>query len=98
MPTTVALYQRTGVECRLRNEGGGNVHNSRLQSGVMSTKTLDAVASARILIADDDHRLRKRLAVNLQLEGYLITEARDGAQAVALIEQNQFDLVISDFA
>jgi len=53
-------------------------------------------APARILVADDDDGVRAGLVANLEIEGYEIVEARDGAQAIALIEQQAFELVISD--
>jgi DNA-binding NtrC family response regulator len=51
---------------------------------------------ARILVADDDESVRIGLAANLELEGYQVIEAADGGEALKLIEQAEFDLVISD--
>jgi DNA-binding NtrC family response regulator len=51
---------------------------------------------ARILVADDDESVRISLAANLELEGYQVIEAADGGEALKLIEQAEFDLVISD--
>jgi two-component system response regulator HydG len=50
----------------------------------------------RILVADDDESVRIGLAANLELEGYQVTEAADGGEALELIERTEFDLVISD--
>jgi two-component system response regulator HydG len=51
-----------------------------------------------ILVADDDDSVRVTLAGNLELEGYQVSEARDGAEALGLIDQRVFDLIISDAA
>ncbi len=50
----------------------------------------------RILVADDDEGVRAGLAANLEVEGYQVTEAADGGEALSLIQQQRFDLVISD--
>ncbi|MFQ6112950.1 MAG: response regulator [bacterium] len=49
-----------------------------------------------ILIAEDDRSLRKGLAFALHDLGYSITEAEDGKEAIELIQNKQFDLIISD--
>ena len=51
---------------------------------------------ARILIAEDDTNIRLGLAATLESEGYAVTAAADGAQAVRLFPQEKFDLVILD--
>ncbi|HEV8245492.1 MAG TPA: response regulator, partial [Polyangiaceae bacterium] len=53
-------------------------------------------AGAKILVADDDDGVRAGLAANLEVEGYQVVEAVDGGQALALIREQRFDLVISD--
>lgn len=51
---------------------------------------------ARILIAEDDTNIRLGLAATLESEGYAVTAAGDGAQALKLFPQQKFDLVILD--
>lgn len=51
---------------------------------------------AKILVADDDEGVRVGLVANLELEGYEVAEARDGAEALELIQANSFDLIVSD--
>ncbi|HWZ93530.1 MAG TPA: response regulator, partial [Polyangiaceae bacterium] len=53
-------------------------------------------AAPRILVADDDNGVRAGLVANLELEGYHVVEAEDGARAIAQLEAHSFDLVISD--
>ncbi|HYC72733.1 MAG TPA: response regulator transcription factor [Opitutaceae bacterium] len=51
---------------------------------------------ARILIAEDDANIRLGLAATLESDGYAVTSASDGAQALKLFPQDKFDLVILD--
>ncbi len=51
---------------------------------------------ARILIAEDDANIRLGLAATLESEGYAVTPAADGAQALRLFAQEKMDLVILD--
>jgi len=51
---------------------------------------------ARILIAEDDTPIRLGLIATLESEGYEVTAAADGAQALRLHPQGKFDLVILD--
>lgn len=50
----------------------------------------------RILIADDEESIREVLSIMLQREGYQVEVARDGVEAVHLLQDQMFDLVISD--
>lgn len=51
---------------------------------------------ARILIAEDDVNIRLGLVATLESEGYAVTAAADGAQAIRLFLQTRYDLVILD--
>jgi DNA-binding response OmpR family regulator len=51
---------------------------------------------ARILIAEDDANIRQGLVATLESEGYGVTAAADGAQALKLFPQEKFDLVVLD--
>jgi len=50
----------------------------------------------RILIVDDDANLLKLLAMRLDKEGYLVTEASSAEQAIPLIEAVRPSMVITD--
>jgi two-component system NtrC family sensor kinase len=52
--------------------------------------------SASILVVDDERGIRDLLNWELSGCGYNVTEACDGRQAIELIGQSSFDLVISD--
>ncbi len=49
-----------------------------------------------ILIVDDEPTNRKLLGAILQSEGYSVTEANDGIEAIAALEDGGIDAVISD--
>lgn len=50
----------------------------------------------KILVADDEQRIRKLIADFLQREGYTTYEADSGHSALALFESEKIDLVILD--
>ena len=52
----------------------------------------------RILIIDDDERTRKLFRTILEREGYEITEASDGNQALNQVRNGDYDLVLLDIA
>ncbi len=54
--------------------------------------------SPSILVVDDDDILRMLLRQFLEGEGYRVTEAADGDQALARLRESSFDLVIMDIA
>ncbi len=53
---------------------------------------------ARILIAEDDEPVRVFVRRALMIDGHEVTEAEDGAAALAILEQRQgaFDLLLTD--
>ncbi len=52
--------------------------------------------NTKILIVDDDESHRQMLKAVLSEEGCRINEACDGKEAVALVEENDFDLILMD--
>ena len=50
----------------------------------------------RILLAEDDEKLRTSLAFQLEQEGFLIDTCADGEEALYYIEQNIHDLILLD--
>ena len=55
----------------------------------MNTKT-------RILVVDDEERFRESIARLLTAEGYLVSKARDGMDALNALACNDFDVVLLD--
>jgi CheY-like chemotaxis protein len=52
--------------------------------------------SQKILVIDDDEAIRESTLYFLENEGYSVSVAKDGDEALRLFAQSPFDLVISD--
>ncbi len=50
----------------------------------------------RVLVVEDDASIRDTLAFNLKKEGYQVTLARDGAEALARARDGHLDLILLD--
>lgn len=57
----------------------------------MSSATLGS-----ILLVEDEENLHEALKLNLELEGYEVTSAYDGAAALKAISNEYFDLIVMD--
>ncbi len=51
---------------------------------------------ARILIVDDEKKIRHILSIMLKLKGYHVQEAENGKQALMRLEKESFDVIITD--
>ncbi len=49
-----------------------------------------------ILLVEDEENMHETLKLNLELEGYSVTSAFDGAQAMHAVQNEYFDLIIMD--
>src|SRR5436190_9000682 len=49
-----------------------------------------------ILLVEDEENLHEALKLNLELEGYEVTSAMDGAAALKALQGEYFDLIIMD--
>lgn len=49
-----------------------------------------------VLIVDDDSPIRILLSAILRRDGYDVSEAADGAEALALLERTEFDVILLD--
>jgi DNA-binding response OmpR family regulator len=50
----------------------------------------------RILLVDDDNAVRGSMALALEMEGFVVLAARDGAQALELAADRPVDIVLLD--
>lgn len=50
----------------------------------------------RILIAEDERDIRDLIALTLQFNGFEVTTAKDGVEAVELAPTQSFDLIMMD--
>ncbi|MEQ1623870.1 MAG: response regulator transcription factor [Sediminibacterium sp.] len=53
-------------------------------------------SKANILLAEDEENLHEALKLNLEMEGYTVTSAFDGNEALKAIGNEYFDLIIMD--
>ncbi len=53
-------------------------------------------SKANILLVEDEENLHEALRLNLEMEGYEVTSAFDGKEALAKIGNEYFDLIIMD--
>lgn len=53
---------------------------------------------ARVLVVDDDERVRTVVSWQLEADGYVVVEAPDGAAALARIADDRPDLVVLDLS
>ncbi|MCX6741281.1 MAG: response regulator [Candidatus Parcubacteria bacterium] len=56
----------------------------------------DILMTKKILLVEDDSLFRPVLKEKLETEGFNVSVAVDGAKAVAIVRENQFDLALID--
>ena len=63
-----------------------------------TTKDLmgEVALNNKILVADDDDRIREIVRIYLEAEGFDVYEAEDGNQVLEMVRQDNPDLVILD--
>jgi CheY-like chemotaxis protein len=66
--------------------------NSLPESGAPDRRSL------RVLVVDDDSRVRDVLTGYLTLDGHVVETAADGREGLARFRAGRFDLVVTDFA
>jgi type IV pilus assembly protein PilB len=71
------------------------------ETPVVPASVRDAVQAkddgkARLLVADDDPQMRRLIRSILEREGYNVTEAADGLDALDQVEAHPFDLMLLD--
>lgn len=50
----------------------------------------------RVLVVEDEESLRKGMEINLELEGYEVISTEDGKEAIQIIHNQRFDVIILD--
>lgn len=51
---------------------------------------------SKILVVDDESKIREVIREYAQFEGHTVDEAEDGMQAVSLVKENDYDLIVLD--
>jgi CheY-like chemotaxis protein len=67
-----------------------------LGAGEVKGEDDPVISGARVLVADDEPNIRTTISDILRKYRATITMAANGEQAIALMEQTEFDLIISD--
>jgi len=56
----------------------------------------EQLSQSNILLVEDEENLAHGLEYNLSEEGYKVTLAKDGREAIKLFDENEFDLIVLD--
>jgi CheY-like chemotaxis protein len=83
------LSAAEGMELRLAESGSAATPERGPQAPLIATRP-------RILVAEDDDAVAKTLELVLEDDGYEIRRAKNGLEALEVIDQMPFDLVILD--
>lgn len=54
------------------------------------------VPTARVLVVDDERQIRRVMRISLATQGYAVSEARTGEEAIDLLRQERHDIVLLD--
>src|SRR5919108_4716162 len=68
---------------------------SPVKSGT-SEPSLEGVTKPRVLIVDDEPSMRDMLRIVLRRDGFDVLLAANGAEAIAILEKERVDLLLSD--
>ena len=61
------------------------------------TANVETIQAPMVLVVDDSAMMRRTLAITLRKVGYRVIQARDGLEAIELLQQNsQVELIVSD--
>jgi DNA-binding response OmpR family regulator len=66
------------------------------ENPVIDTAGCEKVSKTRILVVDDDDRIRRFVRLNLTLSGYDVTEAASGEEAIKQLETDKPDMMLLD--
>jgi CheY-like chemotaxis protein len=92
-PDVVVVHRFWPRECR-----GIGWKCGKHGRGVTVSPTLSDVSgvSGRVLVVDDSEVIRQLIRVNLELEGFEVVTAADGAECLEIVQQVQPDVITLD--
>jgi CheY-like chemotaxis protein len=79
-----------------KEAGGGRTESPDLPAIEVEERIHKAPSECKILVVDDDDALRLLLVTILEKEGYNMTPAADGDEAIEIFQKQPFDLVLLD--
>ncbi|MGL5833174.1 MAG: response regulator, partial [Waterburya sp.] len=90
LPHLSQQFQQSQL-CRLRQE-----LDAPLEVSVKDQIPVPETKAYKILVVDDSGLNREILAAQVQAEGYQAATAKDGQQAIQMIQTGTFDLILLD--
>ena len=95
-----SVFFKLSCELRGAREHGGRFTESKAVFGplweIQTQGSEGRMTEPTILVADDETNIRKVLAAILRRQGYRVLQARDGAEAMALLKLHQVTTLITD--
>ncbi len=105
LATTLGIVKQSNgyIWMQPADKGGTlfSVYLPRAVAATIAVRTVEKTetysgGNERILLVEDEDAIRRVAKRSLELAGYHITEASDGASALKLAEQDDFDLLLTD--
>jgi hypothetical protein len=90
---TLPIGTRTTVEL---NKIDLDMAVRQLKEPVVAVSTSQTEQNNTILVVDDESPIRKLLREQLEAEGYIVREAKDGMDAITQVRKKSPDLIILD--
>src|SRR5687768_2135201 len=90
----MTLIKTSQISTALQPPGGSAPHSDPVGDPVEITPAMKG--TIRVLVVDDDRTLREGCASVLNAEGYNVTVCSRGDEAIELVRQRRFDLVLVD--
>jgi nitrogen-specific signal transduction histidine kinase/ActR/RegA family two-component response regulator len=104
LAVSYSIIERHGGRIEARsNPGQGSTFTITLPVGECTIEQLTVtepapVKAARILVIDDDGRVREALAEMLKFAGHQVERVASGPEGLAWLESDRFDVVITDLS
>jgi signal transduction histidine kinase/ActR/RegA family two-component response regulator len=106
LSTSYAIVQRHGGSIEVKSEPQKGSSFTVWLPMIRDMKVADemsgshSAACAKILVVDDDDRVREALAGLLEMSGYYVTQAADGQEALAALEAgaSSYEVMVTDLA
>jgi CheY-like chemotaxis protein len=90
------IMENVGTIRRCLKQAAEGPNHTILGAGDVKASEDPILANSRILVADDEANLRTTIQDILRKYQVIVTTAANGAEAIAKIETEEFDLVLSD--
>src|SRR5579864_4557355 len=91
-------WRETGKEAGMASnlQGQNASPTAWLVASADSRTSMKARKAARILVVDDEAHVRSMIAATLERQGYEVMVASGGREALEAIDQNSFELILTD--